>query len=66
MQSATAAPEIEQGVAPAGLLSPAEEARLAEFTVVKRRRDWLLGRWTAKDLVRTVLAEQYGSRIPAA
>ena len=66
VQSATAAPEIEQGVAPAGLLSPAEEARLAEFTVVKRRRDWLLGRWTAKDLVRTVLAEQYGSRIPAA
>ena len=53
-------------MAPAGLLSPAEEARLAEFTVVKRRRDWLLGRWTAKDLVRTVLAEQYGSRIPAA
>ena len=66
VQSATAAPEIEQGVAPAGLLSPAEEARLAEFTVVKRRRDWLLGRWTAKDLVRTVLAEQYGSRSPAA
>ena len=59
VQSATAAPEIEQGVAPAGLLSPAEEARLAEFTVVKRRRDWLLGRWTAKELVRTVLAEQF-------
>ena len=59
VQSANAAPEIGQGVAPAALLNEAEAARLAELTVVKRRRDWLLGRWTAKELVRTVLAEQY-------
>ena len=59
VQSANAAPEIGQGVAPAALLSEAEAARLAELTVVKRRRDWLLGRWTAKELVRTVLAEQF-------
>ena len=66
VQSANAAPEIGQGVAPAALLSEAEAARLAELTVVKRRRDWLLGRWTAKELVRTVLAEQYSIQIAPA
>jgi 4'-phosphopantetheinyl transferase len=51
VQSTTAAPEIAQGIAPAGLLSD---------TVVKRRQDWLLGRWTAKELVRMVLAAEFG------
>ncbi len=32
-------------------LGPAELEHLSGLTVVKRRRDWLLGRWTAKGLV---------------
>jgi 4'-phosphopantetheinyl transferase len=32
-------------------LSPAERAALQRLTVDKRRQDWLLGRWTAKQLV---------------
>lgn len=59
VQSTTAAPEIAQGIAPAGLLSDIEAAQLAEMAVVKRRQDWLLGRWTAKELVRTVLATEF-------
>ncbi|MGB9752078.1 MAG: phosphopantetheinyl transferase [Roseiflexus castenholzii] len=35
---------------PEGLLSSAEEARFRTLTREKRRRDWLLGRWTAKHL----------------
>ena len=30
-------------------LTAAEQARLEEFRFEKRRRDWLLGRWAAKD-----------------
>ncbi|MFV9506724.1 MAG: 4'-phosphopantetheinyl transferase family protein [Oscillochloridaceae bacterium umkhey_bin13] len=36
-------------------LSPPELARLGELRVVKRRDDWLLGRWTAKRLAQQVL-----------
>ncbi len=38
-------------------LSPGEMARLAGLTVEKRRADWRLGRWTAKRLLQSVLAE---------
>ncbi len=31
-----------------GWLTPAERAYASRFRVAKRRRDWLLGRWTAK------------------
>lgn len=34
-----------------GWLHPAERAALDRLTVPKRRRDWLLGRWTAKRLL---------------
>jgi 4'-phosphopantetheinyl transferase len=40
----------------AAWLSPPERERLSSFKVAKRRDDWLLGRWTAKRLVQTVLA----------
>jgi 4'-phosphopantetheinyl transferase len=39
-------------------LSPPERERLATFHIPKRREEWLLGRWTAKMLVRQYLAEQ--------
>lgn len=43
---------------PDWFLSPAEQAKYAEFQFDKRRREWLLGRWTAKRLVQAVMLEQ--------
>lgn len=43
-------PALARAEAPEGLLSDVEMARLQSFTREKRRRDWLLGRWTAKHL----------------
>lgn len=57
-------PEIVAGYAPAGLLSPDEANRLARFTVVKRRRDWLLGRWTAKQLLQAHIHQLSGDTFP--
>jgi 4'-phosphopantetheinyl transferase len=48
--------EIAQGVDLPGLLSAGEAATLAELQVLKRRRDWLTGRWTAKQLLQRVLS----------
>jgi 4'-phosphopantetheinyl transferase len=56
VQSLEAHPDLLQGLAPAGLLSPAEVARFHALKSAKRRRDWLLGRWTAKQLLRQVMA----------
>jgi 4'-phosphopantetheinyl transferase len=39
------------------MLCAAEERRLSTLKIEKRRRDWLLGRWTAKHLVQGYLAE---------
>jgi 4'-phosphopantetheinyl transferase len=57
VQSATSYPDILVGTAPAELLSAQESAKLASLHVKKRRRDWLLGRLTAKQLIQTVLAD---------
>lgn len=40
---------------PAAWLSPPEQERLARLQVEKRRREWLLGRWTAKRLLQAHL-----------
>ena len=37
-------------------LAPAERARASAFRFPKRRNDWLLGRWTAKEAVRSYLS----------
>lgn len=42
---------------PAAWLSPPERERLARLQVEKRRREWLLGRWTAKRLLQAHLGE---------
>jgi 4'-phosphopantetheinyl transferase len=52
LQSLDDAPGLANAVAPAGLLSAEERERHESFRVLKRRRDWLLGRWTAKNLLR--------------
>ncbi len=46
-----------------GWLAAAEQARLAGLRVPKRRADWLLGRWTAKQ---AVLARLAGEGVPPA
>lgn len=51
-------PALAAGIAPHGLLAANEAARLATFTIAKRRRDWLLGRATAKALLQAWLARE--------
>jgi 4'-phosphopantetheinyl transferase len=57
LQSLDSSPEIAGGIAPAGMLCETEEQRLSTLKVEKRRRDWLLGRWTAKHLVQGYLSQ---------
>jgi 4'-phosphopantetheinyl transferase len=64
IQSSSDHPDLARGVAPAGLLSDVEEARLAALKIDKRRRDWLLGRWTAKRLIQTYLEQRTGLCLP--
>jgi 4'-phosphopantetheinyl transferase len=61
LQSLDSSPEIAGAVAPAGMLCAAEQQRLSTLKVEKRRRDWLLGRWTAKHLVQGYLSQLTGS-----
>lgn len=65
LQTFAAHPDLAAGQAPEGLLHPLEAAQLAGLRVVKRRREWLLGRWTAKHLVRMYLAHQGEQALPA-
>jgi 4'-phosphopantetheinyl transferase len=62
VQTSGAYPEA----APAAWLSGRERARLAELRVEKRRREWLLGRWTAKRLWQAVAWQQTGTVRPLA
>jgi 4'-phosphopantetheinyl transferase len=64
LQSVDSCPEIAGGNAPAGLLCEEERQRLGTLKVDKRRRDWLLGRWTAKHLVQGYLSETEGFAPP--
>lgn len=56
----TDASEITQP--PAEFLSAAEQEQYAALRFAKRRDEWLLGRWTAKQLVQRVLCERAGKR----
>ncbi len=64
LQAGDAHPLLADGVPPPGLLSEAEQERCRRFTVLKRRRDWLLGRWAAKHLVRAYFGSTDGVLIP--
>ncbi|MCW5853907.1 MAG: 4'-phosphopantetheinyl transferase superfamily protein [Anaerolineae bacterium] len=64
VQSADAHPALGQGQAPLGLLHPVEAERLAGLTHPKRRADWLLGRWTAKHLLQSMIQHELGDRLP--
>jgi 4'-phosphopantetheinyl transferase len=64
LQSASDDPDLTRGSAPAGLLDASEQARLASLKTHKRKRDWLLGRWTAKRLTQCYVERQTGLRLP--
>ncbi len=64
LQSSSQVPELAHGTAPAGVLSAAELERLGQFTAEKRRREWLLGHYTAKQLVQRYLEQETGQRPP--
>jgi 4'-phosphopantetheinyl transferase len=66
LQSLEDGPGLVSGNPSDDLLSPAERARFDRFIVPKRRRDWLLGRWTAKHLIRSYLALTENSVAPLA
>ncbi|HNB54779.1 MAG TPA: hypothetical protein PK530_22720, partial [Anaerolineales bacterium] len=57
LQSSTFHPDLSVGRVPLGLLTPAEQAVYEGLKSEKRRRDWLLGRWTGKRLVQKVVGE---------
>ena len=64
VQPISAHPSLSAGDPPAGLLATAESARLAKLTIPKRRRDWLLGRWTAKHLLQAYLGQITQTQLP--
>jgi len=53
-------PQVELELVPPAYLSVSEEARWQALRSEKRRRDWLLGRWTAKLLLQAAIQEQSG------
>jgi 4'-phosphopantetheinyl transferase len=63
LEDSTQHPDIEQGLCPAGLLNGAEHRQFQMLRQPKRRREWLLGRWTAKRLLQTLVAQRSGSAI---
>lgn len=64
LQSSAQVPELVHGAVPDGVLSAAELERLGQFTADKRRREWLLGHYTAKQLVQRYLERETGQRPP--
>ncbi len=57
-------PDLSALRPPAGLLTAAENALYATYQSPQRRRDWLLGRWTAKHLIQQHIAATYGFSPP--
>jgi 4'-phosphopantetheinyl transferase len=64
IQSTAGHPALARGIAPAGLLSEQEQLRLTELKTAKRRSDWLIGRWTAKQLIQSYIERQVGVQPP--
>lgn len=63
MQVAADHPDLARGGPPPGVFSPAELQRLEQFRFEKRRREWLLGRWTAKQLLCGFLRQRLGLEV---
>ncbi|MDX1414467.1 MAG: 4'-phosphopantetheinyl transferase superfamily protein [Candidatus Promineifilaceae bacterium] len=59
-------PELLRGVPPAGMLSADEAVVFGSLKVTKRRQDWLLGRWTVKQLLQEAIRKESGQAVPHA
>ena len=64
VQSNAAHPALSRGLPPDGLLSESELRRFESLRAEKRRRDWLLGRWTAKQLLRAYVEQRTAALVP--
>jgi 4'-phosphopantetheinyl transferase len=64
VQSTADDPRMECGTPPPHLLSEAESNRFWALPNEKRRRDWLLGRWTGKRLAAAHLRQAIGESFP--
>ncbi len=64
IQSQQAHPALAQANPPHGWLSRSEREKFDSLKTDKRRRDWLLGRWTAKRLLQETVRQQGGLLIP--
>lgn len=65
LRSAKEHPSLVAGTPPPGLLSAPERVFFERLKTDRRRREWLLGRWAVKGLVRAFLAargERYAAR----
>lgn len=60
IQSVADNPDLKVGRPPAGVLTEAELRHFYGYTNPRRRHAWLLGRWTAKQLVRRTLSYSAG------
>jgi 4'-phosphopantetheinyl transferase len=63
-QSHDVLPKTAVNGQPTLFLSDSEAERLAALPTEKRRRDWLLGRWTVKRLLQTVIWETNHTTVP--
>lgn len=64
IQSVADHPYLAAGRPPVGLLTPEEMDHYNGYFSPRRRRDWLLGRWTAKRLIQATIARHAGWRPP--
>jgi 4'-phosphopantetheinyl transferase len=64
IQSHQAHPALARAMPPDGLLSRAETEKFNSLKTDKRRRDWLLGRWTAKQLLQQTIQQRTGLELP--
>jgi len=63
-QSHNVLPQSAVNGQPTLFLSDSEATRLDTLPTERRRRDWLLGRWTAKRLLQTVIWETTHTTVP--
>lgn len=63
VQTVEAHPDLRRGLPPPGLLNPQEQGWFAHLKTPPRRRNWLLGRWTAKLLLQTILGREAGQDV---
>lgn len=64
IQTSDAHPALARGLSPEGLLTDKETAVFTNLNVEKRRKDWLLGRWTAKKLLQQVHFQMSAEWLP--